>query len=156
MDRFNFLSMTETATLTVREIWESVRPLAEAAAIVSHAGLDVMELEDLEAKWQTETIPFLQSFKIEGAVRKELDRLIKFSEDRIKKAQAEYERPDKPFAERKALMEERIPTAEKFLKMYQSWWQETPLIKWEPMDVVDIKRDGTETFVRKNLDRFYS
>lgn len=146
--------MIETAT--VRDIWEIVRPAGDAAQVLSGLDIDLGELELLEDKWNSETLPYLQGLKIEGHVQKEVDRLIKFAQDRIRQATEEYESGNKPFAVRRVLMEQRIPVAEKCLKEYQNWRQKTPSIKWEPLDVVDLKRMGVERFVRHNVERFYS
>lgn len=144
------------ATQEQREVWEYFRPVSEAAQVFVQHDWDVFELEQLEDKWNNVTLPHLQAMHIEGKIHAELERVIKFCQDRIKKATEEYERGDKLFAQRKELMEGRIPTAEKFLKLYQSWRGKEPSIKWEPMDVVDIKRRGMEAFIRSNLERFFN
>lgn len=140
---------------TVKDIFTYVRPLSEAFQLVVKTGLDPDELAELDAKWTTVTLPYLQRLNVEGKVRARLEQAVVFAQNRIKSAELEYERSGQTFTKRRYLMEQRIPTAEKFLKLYQSWRDQKPRIRWEPEDVVDIKRLGLDAFISSNLERFY-
>ena len=144
------------ATKEQREVWEYFRPVSEAAEIFTFHGWDPFELQELEDKWASETLPHLRSLDLTAKVRAKLELSIKFCQDRIKKIEKEFEQSTKTFAQRRYLIEQKIPVAQKYLQLYLSWRDQTPFMKnWQPMDVVDIKQRGIDAFINSNLERFY-
>lgn len=141
--------------IDARWIWENFRPLHKATQLIEKLGGDPFEAVDMENKFYEQTVTALNAKDWATPVKKELERLIAFAQNRIDKDVDAYDNTNIPFQKRRHLLETRVPVATEYLNKWICYRDKVPIMFWEPNDVIELKRLGVEKFVRFNFERFY-